>query len=48
MTAQFQIINKILQNSDYSIIELNNLTDRLFFNYKAEFNFIVNHYKKYG
>ena len=37
MTSQFQIINKILQNKDYSLITLNNLTVDYFFNYKAEY-----------
>ena len=47
MTSQFQIINKILQTKDYSFITLNNLTADYFFNYKAEFGFIKNHYDAY-
>ena len=27
MTSQFQIINKILQTKDYSLISMNNLTE---------------------
>lgn len=45
MLAQLQIINKILNTKDYSIVTLNNLDDRYFFNYKNEFNFIKNHIK---
>lgn len=47
MTSQFQIINKILQNKDYSLITLNNLTVDYFFNYKAEYEFIKTHYETY-
>lgn len=47
MTSQFQVINKILQNKDYSFITLNNLTVDYFFNYKAEFEFIKAHYDAY-
>ena len=27
MTSQFQVLNKILQNKDFSLVELNNLTE---------------------
>ncbi len=47
MTSQFQIINKILQNKDYSLITLNNLTADYFFNYVAEYEFIKAHYNTY-
>jgi len=47
MTSQFQIINKILQNKDYSFITLNNLTVEHFFSYKAEYEFIKAHYDTY-
>jgi replicative DNA helicase len=47
MTSQFQILNKILQNKDYSFITLNNLTVDYFFNYKAEYEFIKAHYDTY-
>ena len=47
MVSQAQLISKILITGDFSIITLNNLTDRYFFNYKAEFNYIVNHYNQY-
>ncbi len=47
MTSQFQIINKILQTKDYSLISMNNLTEDHFFQYRAEFNFIKNHYDKF-
>ena len=47
MIAQFQIINKVLQNKDYSFITLNNLSDKHFYGYKAEYEFIKNHYNVY-
>lgn len=47
MTSQFQIINKILQNKDYSFITLNNLTVDYFFNYIAEYEFIKAHYETF-
>ena len=47
MTSQFQIINKILQNKDYSLITLNNLSVEYFFNYRAEYEFIKTHYEVY-
>lgn len=48
MTAQFQILNKVLETKDYSVIESNNLNSDYFFTYTAEFNYIQDHYKKYG
>lgn len=48
MTSQFQILNKVLQNKDMSLITLNNLTENHFFNYRNEFKFIVDHYNKFG
>ena len=47
MTSQFQILNKILQTKDYSLITLNNLTADHFFNYRAEYAFIKAHYDTY-
>ena len=47
MIAQFQIINKVLQNKDYSLITLNNLTAEHFYGYKAEYEFIKAHYNNY-
>jgi replicative DNA helicase len=47
MTSQFQILNKILQTKDFSLVTLNNLTEEHFFQYKAEFNFIKNHYDSF-
>ncbi len=48
MTSQLQVLNKILSTQDYSIISVNNLTEEYFFNYKAEFNYIKNHFKQFG
>lgn len=47
MIAQFQIINKVLQNKDYSFITLNNLTAEHFYGYQAEYEFIKAHYNTY-
>ena len=47
MTSQFQIINKILQTKDFSLVTLNNLTEDHFFNYKAEFKYLCDHYERY-
>lgn len=43
-----QIISQVLQTQDISIIEDNQLTEDYFPEYKEEYEFIVNHYKKYG
>lgn len=45
---QEQVLNKILQDKDASLISLNGLTADYFSNYTNEFNFILNHYNKYG
>ena len=47
MLSQVQLISYIINTKDYSVISQNNLDDKFFFNYKAEFNFIKNHYEKY-
>lgn len=46
--VQVQIISKILETSDNSIIEENFLTDEYFIGYEEEFAFIQEHLKKYG
>ena len=48
VVAQFQILNKVLETGDYSIIINNNLTKEYFFDYTAEFEYIKNHYEKYN
>ena len=45
---QAQVLNKIIQTKDASIITLNNLTPDHFSDYKDEFWFIKNHLTKYG
>lgn len=45
---QEQVLNKIIQEKDASIITLNNLTDTYFSDYKDEFWFIKNHLAKYS
>lgn len=45
---QLQLISKILNSKDISVLE-NNLIDRSYFlGYEAEYDFIMNHYKQYG
>lgn len=48
MAAQFQIINKVLQDRDFGLIDRNNLTEDYFYTYSAEFNYIKDHYSRYG
>lgn len=43
-----QIISKILQTRDFSIIENNMLTRDYFLEYEEEFDYIANHVKEYG
>lgn len=46
--VQLQVLNKVLSSADNSIIEINNLTEEYFIEYKDEFEFIQNHFKEYG
>ena len=48
MLAAYQIINKVLQTKDYSIIKRNGLEAKQFSIYSEQFQFIVDHYKKNG
>lgn len=48
MTIQVQVLNKILQTKDFSIVTLNNLDASYFYEYKAEFEFIRSHIDLYG
>ena len=43
-----QIINKVLQTGDIQLINKNALTEEYFVGYEKEFNFIVDHFNKYG
>lgn len=43
-----QILNKVLENKDYSLIQTNGLTVEYFQDYPEEFTFIVDHYQQYG
>ena len=47
MVSQALVINKILQNKDISLLTVNGLDSKYFFNYRAEFEYIKNHYDKY-
>lgn len=44
---QLQVLNKILQTGDPSLILLNNLTPDFFSDYREEFKFILDHYSKF-
>ena len=44
---ELQVINKILNTKDYSLILNNNLTEDYFANYSAEFLFLKNHFNKF-
>lgn len=46
--VELQIINKILQTQDISIIENNQLDSEYFPEYSDEFEYIMSHYKEYG
>lgn len=46
--AQVQVLNKILDTKDFSLVILNNLTEDYFFLVKAEFNYIKHHYETYN
>ena len=43
-----QIINRIIKTSDISFVINNNLTREMFLGYEDEFDYIMNHYNKYG
>lgn len=43
-----QVINYLLDTKDTSLIILNNLTDKYFPGYEKEFNFILDHFRRYG
>ena len=46
--VQVQVLNKIIQDKDSSLILLNNLTQEYFSDYPNEFNFIKSHLTQYG
>lgn len=49
MLVHLQILNKIISTKDISLITDNNITSDYFPNaFRGEFDFIINHYKKYG
>lgn len=45
---QLQMLNRILQTKNTSLITVNNLTDEYFSEYRKEFQFIKNHLDTYG
>ena len=48
MIVVTQVLNKILQTKDISIVRKNGLTEAYFEGFANEFNFIWNHYDKHG
>ena len=48
MITSLQILSKVLQTSDNTIIEDNLLTEEYFPGYEEQFNFIQDHLKRYG
>lgn len=46
--VQLQVLNKIIQTGDTSVLLMNNLNDEFFSDYKQEFNYIKEHVNKYG
>lgn len=45
---QCQVLNKILDTQDFSILLVNNITEDFFGDYKEEFNYIKDHFNAYG
>lgn len=45
---QLQVINYLLKTKDSSLLQINNITDEFFDEYKNEFSFIKNHLNGYG
>lgn len=43
-----QLLNKILKTSNFDIVLNHNLTKEMFSDYESEFEFIYNHFNKYG
>ena len=35
MTSQYQLLNRILETKDFTVISQNNITEQYFFNYKT-------------
>lgn len=48
MVVQIQILSKIINTGDYTIIEDNLLTEEYFDGFRDEYNFIKNHINQYG
>ncbi len=48
MIITTQVLNKILQTKDYSLIKTNGLDASYFKGYENEFNFIEQHYRQFG
>ena len=46
--VEMQVLSKVLNDKDISLITNNNLTEDYFLNYVDEYNFILNHYARYG
>ena len=48
MLTSLQVLNKILQTKDYSIIKKNGFDNKFFKGYENEFDFINNHFTNFG
>lgn len=48
MTAQCQVLNKVLDTKDFSLLSLNGISEDFFADYKLEYRFIRRHYDAYG
>lgn len=46
--VELQILNKVLKEGNLSLIVSNGLSADYFINYKEEFEYILNHYNRYG
>lgn len=46
--VELQVLSKVLNDKSVSILELNNITPDYFITYPDEYQFIMEHYQKYG
>lgn len=46
--VELQVLSKVLNDKSISILELNSITPDYFLTYQAEYEFIMDHYQRYG
>ena len=46
--VELQVLSKVLNDKSVSILELNSITPDYFITYPDEYQFIMDHYQKYG